>query len=156
MGEQQGLKEWHLNTHMKWESSLLKLFGKSIPGRRNSRCRDSVIEAHVARVRTNDKEVSVAGAERSWTLLAMSGFYAVFWWCWTLQESHLCFTGCGAESQLQRVNNVEWGRPIRRLLSLSRWLNDNRACGLPNLLHSQTCTCILAVIIQIIHMHCIL
>ena len=31
----------------------------------------SVTEAHVARVRTNDKEVSVAGAERSWTLLAI-------------------------------------------------------------------------------------
>ena len=30
-----------------------------------------MIEAHVARVRTNDKEVSVAGAERSWTLLAI-------------------------------------------------------------------------------------
>ena len=49
----------------------MKLLGKSIPGRRNSRCRGSVIEAHVARVRTNDKEVSVAGAERSWTLLAI-------------------------------------------------------------------------------------
>ena len=28
-------------------------------------------EAHVARVRTNDKEVNVAGVERRWTLLAM-------------------------------------------------------------------------------------
>lgn len=49
----------------------MKLFGKSIPGRSNSRCRDSVIEAHVAKVRTNDKEVNVAGVERRWTSLAM-------------------------------------------------------------------------------------
>lgn len=49
----------------------MKLFGKSIPDRSNSRCRDSVIGAHVARVRTNGKEFNVAGAERSWTSLAM-------------------------------------------------------------------------------------
>ena len=30
-----------------------------------------MIEAHVAKVRTNDKEVNVAGVERRWTSLAM-------------------------------------------------------------------------------------
>ena len=50
----------------------MEFSGKSIPGRRNSRGKSSVVGAHVASGRTHNKEASVAGTCRLW-----SGFYHI-------------------------------------------------------------------------------
>ena len=80
-----------------------------------------LVGAHEASVRTGDKEASVGGAERRLDLVGHGRDFILCSSCdGTLQERNLHFAGCCVESRLQRANNMELGRLVRRLLQPSR------------------------------------
>lgn len=76
-----------------------------------------LVGAHEASVRTNAQVARVGGAERRLDLVGHGQDFISCSSCdGTLQGSNLHFAGCCVESRLQRANNMELGKLIRRLL----------------------------------------